>query len=196
VTPARRRSSAQTREHVLGVARELFYWRGIHPVGVDTLAADAGVAPATLYRIFGSKDGLVGAYVDREAQSHRDWFERSLGAATRPVGERIIDLFAALGDLLRPEVCRGCPFQMTLAELPDVTHPAHRSAVELKRWVRGRFASLAAQHAGQRADGDTAVMSLADHLILIYEGAFGAAQSFGGDGLRPGLVPIVEHILR
>ena len=34
-------------------------------VSDDQVAAAAEVAPTTLYRLFGSKDGLVGAYVER-----------------------------------------------------------------------------------------------------------------------------------
>ena len=36
------RSSAETREHVLGVAHELFYWHGIRATGVDRVAVAAG----------------------------------------------------------------------------------------------------------------------------------------------------------
>ena len=60
-----RRTSAETRDHILEVAERLFYWDGIRATGVDTVAAEAGVAPTTLYRLFASKDDLVAAYVDR-----------------------------------------------------------------------------------------------------------------------------------
>jgi AcrR family transcriptional regulator len=59
------RSAAQTREHVLGVAHELFYWHGIRATGVDRVAAEAAVAPTTLYRLFASKDDLIAAYIAR-----------------------------------------------------------------------------------------------------------------------------------
>ena len=59
------RSSAQTREHVLAVANDLFYWHGIRATGVDRVAAEAGVAPTTLYRLFASKDDLIAAYIER-----------------------------------------------------------------------------------------------------------------------------------
>ncbi|MDQ4084268.1 MAG: TetR/AcrR family transcriptional regulator, partial [Actinomycetota bacterium] len=49
-------------QRILDVASELFYWRGIHAVGVDTIAAESGVTKRTLYDRFGSKDGLVVAY--------------------------------------------------------------------------------------------------------------------------------------
>lgn len=60
------RSAADTREHVLEVARELFYWHGIRATGVDRIATEADVSPTTLYRLFTSKDDLVAAYVERE----------------------------------------------------------------------------------------------------------------------------------
>ena len=75
-----RRSSAQTRERVLDVTHELFYWHGIHATGVDAVASVAEVAPTTLYRLFGSKDGLVAAYVERAGAVYREWFDQALEA--------------------------------------------------------------------------------------------------------------------
>ena len=71
--PPRRRPAAETRAHVLDVAHELFYWQGIRATGVDRVAAAAGVAPTTLYRLFACKDDLVAAYVERAAEGYREW---------------------------------------------------------------------------------------------------------------------------
>ena len=49
------------RERILAVARELFYRRGIHAVGVDAIAEAASTNKMTLYRHFSSKDELVAA---------------------------------------------------------------------------------------------------------------------------------------
>ena len=43
---------------------ELFSQRGIQAVGVDELIEKAGVAKATLYRHFPSKDDLVLAFLE------------------------------------------------------------------------------------------------------------------------------------
>ena len=67
-----RRSATDTREHILAVAAELFYWEGIHATGVDTVAARAEVAPTTLYRLFASKEDLVTAYVERCSAAYRE----------------------------------------------------------------------------------------------------------------------------
>ena len=69
-----RRTAEETREHVLDVAHELFYWTGIRATGVDRVAADAGIAPTALYRLFPSKDARVAAYVERAEQRYREWF--------------------------------------------------------------------------------------------------------------------------
>ena len=78
-----RRTAAQTRDHVLEVANELFYWNGIRATGVDRIAAEAEVAPTTLYRLFASKDDLVGAYMQRAGRLYREWFDAAALAAGR-----------------------------------------------------------------------------------------------------------------
>src|SRR4030088_2957993 len=49
------------REGIRAAARELFYRRGIHAVGVDAIAEAAGTNKMTLYRHFASKDVLIAA---------------------------------------------------------------------------------------------------------------------------------------
>ena len=57
------------RERLLQAASELFYAEGIQSVGIDRVIERAGVAKASLYNTFGSKEQLVGAYLDaRHAQ--------------------------------------------------------------------------------------------------------------------------------
>ena len=86
---AGRRSSAETREHVLAVAHELFYWQGIRATGVDKVAAEAEVAPTTLYRLFASKDDLVAAYVERADRGYRDWLTAATAAEVGSPRERL-----------------------------------------------------------------------------------------------------------
>ncbi len=145
-----RRSGAQTRELVLEVTHELFYWHGIRATGIDRIAASADVAPTTLYRLFASKDDLIGAYMERASQLYRDWFDAAAQAGGANPRQRILALFDALTEQVQPGQCRGCPFLMALAEFPDPAHPAHRSAVALKHWVRTRLGELTAGLAPRR----------------------------------------------
>ena len=66
-------SGVSARERLLRAADELFYEEGIHTVGIDRIIERAGVAKATLYSAFGSKDELVRAYLR----------ERSIGLGVR-----------------------------------------------------------------------------------------------------------------
>ena len=127
------RSSAETREHVLGVAHELFYWHGIRATGVDRVAAAAGVAPTTLYRLFASKDDLIAAYIKRADRLYREWFDGAAAAGGTDPRDQILAVFDALGEQVQPQHCRGCPFLMALAEFADPAHPAHRAAVACAR---------------------------------------------------------------
>jgi AcrR family transcriptional regulator len=56
------------RERLIETSYDLFTHRGICDVGVDEVVAKAGVAKATLYRHFPSKDDLVLAFMDRRAE--------------------------------------------------------------------------------------------------------------------------------
>src|SRR5258708_11976751 len=53
------------RDRLLAAADDLFYSEGVHVVGVDRIVERAGVTKATLYNTFGSKEKLVGAYLEQ-----------------------------------------------------------------------------------------------------------------------------------
>jgi AcrR family transcriptional regulator len=159
-----RRPAAETRAHVLRVARDLFYEHGIRATGVDRVAAAAGIAPTTLYRLFASKDELVAAYLEREAAGYRDWFT----AAAEAGG--VLGVFDALVEQVRAPDCRGCPFQIGAAELADPAVAGHAVAVAIKRWTRERFGELAGEAA------------LADELMLVFEGVYASVLTLGRDG--------------
>jgi AcrR family transcriptional regulator len=194
------RSSADTREHVLGVANELFYWQGIRATGVDRVAAAAGVAPTTLYRLFASKDDLIAAYIERAGRLYRDWFDTAAATGGSDPRAAILAVFDALGEQVQPQQCRGCPFLMALAEFPDPAHPAHRAAVATKMWVRERLGQLtAALAAGGRVSGGRAGAGradlLADQLSLIMEGVYASAQALTADGPARQARPLAEALL-
>lgn len=56
------------RERILAAADELFSRDEMHRVSVGAIVARAGCARASVYNIFGSKDGLIEAYLKRRAE--------------------------------------------------------------------------------------------------------------------------------
>jgi AcrR family transcriptional regulator len=184
-----RRTATETREHVLKVANDLFYWQGIHATGVDRVAADAGIAPTTLYRLFASKDDLVAAYVERAGQFANDRFTATMDAAGADPRARVLAIFDGLVGQVQPDGYRGCACLMTLAEYPDAGGAVHEQAVGAKRWIHARFTELA------EAIGAADPAALADDLILLHEGVLAATQSLDTDRLARRARVLAEKIL-
>jgi AcrR family transcriptional regulator len=172
-----RRTAEQTREQILAVASRLFYWQGIRSTGIDRVAAEAGVAPPTLYRLFASKDDLVAAYIRRNDAGYRAWF-------TAAASDGVLPLFEALLEQVQPEQCRGCPYLMALAEYPDHESEVHALAVATKAWVRDRLHELAG------AD------LLGDQLTLLFEGVYASVQALGVDGPARHAVDTARALLK
>lgn len=62
--PGRRRRAQLTRRTILQAAQRLFEERGYRPTTVTAVAHRAGVAPETVYKIFGTKAALAKAVFD------------------------------------------------------------------------------------------------------------------------------------
>lgn len=184
-----RRTAAETREHLLEVATRLFYWHGIRATGVDRIAAEAGVSPNALYRVFATKDDLVAAYVARSVTAAQQRFDAAVEAAGPDPRDKILAMFDTLAEDIRPEVFRGCACMMTMAEFPDEALPAHQGAVGAKKWIRDRFGELAEKL------GVADPKTLADQLSIIWEGTNSTAQALGADGPPTSARPLVTAIL-
>jgi len=152
------------RERLLASASELFYAEGVHTVGVDRIVAHAGVAKATLYTLFGSKDGLVQAYLTARHDRARERMSRELAARYETPRERLLGVFEVQGLLFVEPGFRGCAFVGANAEVTDGT--SVKEATERYRaWVRSLFLDLA------REAGAAEPERLAAQLVLLYDGA-------------------------
>ncbi|MFI5718363.1 TetR/AcrR family transcriptional regulator [Nocardia sp. NPDC051750] len=150
-------------QRILDTAAELFYTRGIHAVGVDTIAAESGVTKRTLYDRFGSKDGLLVTYLEQRDRRWRALIEARLAERTDPI-DRVLTPFDVLPEWL-PGSSRGCSFINAFAELPDPAHPGRQVIVAEKQWLYDLFDRLlidagAADHA-----------TVAVQLLSLHEGA-------------------------
>src|ERR1700716_3539083 len=85
------------RERLLAAADELFYEEGVHTVGIDRVIEKAGVAKATLYSAFGSKDELVRAYLNARHAARRERITRRIATYDDP-RERLLGVFDLLGE--------------------------------------------------------------------------------------------------
>jgi AcrR family transcriptional regulator len=182
-------TSPPPRERILAAARELFYRRGIHAVGVDAIAEAAGTNKMTLYRHFASKDVLIAACLGELTREFDvAWDAIAAAHASDPKGQLIAWLRHS-GDFKENEAERGCALANAAIELPDKDHPARRVIREHKTALRERLIRLC------RDAGLADPERLADEIFLIWEGARVTAQSVGAQGLSARLAETFEALV-
>ncbi len=155
------------RERLLETADRLFYAEGIHTVGIDRILEESGVAKASLYKAFGSKDALVAAYLDQRHERQKARIERAIERTDDP-RERILAVFDAQGELFARPDYRGCAFSLASAEGSGGV--AKERAESHRGFVREMFRELATEA------GVPDPSALACQLHLVYDGAQQAAR--------------------
>ncbi|NUP74581.1 MAG: TetR/AcrR family transcriptional regulator [Sinomonas sp.] len=163
-------NSARTnaRERILATSYELFARRGIRDVGVDELIARSGVAKATFYKYFRSKDELALAYLER-------WYEARSAAIDAAVARRggggdaaLLAIFDVFNEWFQQGAAEVSSFLHVMMEMgPE--HPLGRASIDYLARTRAQMASLA-ETAGLR---DTEDFAWSCHILI--KGAIVAA---------------------
>src|SRR5438309_3254797 len=133
---------ASARKRLLDAANELFYEEGVHTVGVDRVIERAGVAKATLYTLFGNKDGLVRAYLQARDEGIRERITRALLARYKTPRERLLGVFDVQAITFSDPGFRGCAFARASAEAREGTSIEEVSEGH-RAWLRSLFRDLA-----------------------------------------------------
>jgi AcrR family transcriptional regulator len=116
-------SKPNARERILDTAYELFSRRGIRDVGIDEVIEGAGVAKATLYRHFPSKDDLVIAFLEqREERWTLAWVEAEAKRRGTTPEEQLLAIFELFDEWFHRDDFEACSFINVLLEMG----PAHR----------------------------------------------------------------------
>ncbi len=152
-------------DHIAEVAARLFYRDGIHAVGVDRVAATAGLTKRTLYRHFRSKDELIAASLRRAPRVQ-------FPGHGAPV-ERILGAFDMLEKFLDGSEYRGCPYIIFTAELTEPGHPARRLIEHLLAKRRAWFHDRAVEAGLQNPD------DVAEQLDVLFDGAAASGAKRG-----------------
>jgi AcrR family transcriptional regulator len=156
--------SASARARLLAAASELFYAEGVQSVGIDRVIEHAGVAKATLYSAFGSKEELVRAYLRARHAATRERMSRELQARYRTPKQRLVGVFEVQGLSFTDPGFRGCAFVSARAEARP-GGAVEEASDEYRTWLHTLFYDLAQQA------GAMDPKSLAQQLVLLYDGA-------------------------
>jgi AcrR family transcriptional regulator len=162
-TTTRPEPGQSARERILGTAYELFSQRGIHDVGIDELVERAGVAKATLYKHFPSKDELVLAFLEQREQIWTyGWVESEARRRGATPEEQLLAIFDLFDEWFHRDDFEGCSFVNTLLEFGDLDHPVGRASADYLENIRSVIRSLALAAGLRDADG----FALSWHILM------------------------------
>lgn len=158
------------RDRLIASATQLFGRYGINAVGVDTIVEAAGTAKTTLYKAFGSKEGLVEAVLEEEGSRWRAWFLSQIDGPGGTAQERLNRVFPALGRWFAEERFFGCPFTNAVGEHDKYDAKLRRIALDHKRQITTRFEELLSEAGFEDPE------SLTEQFALLMDGAIVAAM--------------------
>jgi AcrR family transcriptional regulator len=150
------------RERILDTAYELFSRRAIRDVGIDEVIERAGVAKATLYRHFPSKDDLVIAFLERREER---WTVAWVAAEAKRRGttpeKQLLAIFELFDEWFQRDDFEACSFINVLIEMGPA-HPVGQASVRHLASIRSVVSGLA-EEAGLR-DPDAFARSM--HILM------------------------------
>src|SRR5215207_6051918 len=171
-----RRSRAERQAIVLDTAERLFAGRSSRSVGMDELVRETGLGKMTVYRLFKSKDDLVGAYLARKAATVLAFIDAELVRLEDDPRSALLSVVDAVERDVTRTGFRGCPFTNVSSEYDDPQHPARSAAADYKYELHMRLVALA----GQLVPGHAEDLAAQVHLII--DGMYLSGGLLGPDG--------------
>jgi len=153
------------REKILFTATNLFESRGINASGVDTIIAESGIAKATLYKYFPSKNLLITAYLRDKSDRFYEWLNSRLSFKRANSTDVLIELCELVEQWIMTPEFHGLPFHIASVEFPDPGHPINQYSAELSLELQS-YLSKMAKEAGMKEPE-----TLGQQLTIIFEGA-------------------------
>ena len=159
-------AKSRVRDRIFETACNLFYRHGIHGVGVDAIAAEAGSNKMSFYRSFASKEALVTEYLREREREYWVWWDDAVGRHPGNPRRQIEALFEAQLEFANSKTCRGCALGNAAVEITDDEDALSTLVRQYKEKVRHRLHALA--RAMQARDAE----NLGDALMLLMDGGY------------------------
>ena len=183
-------AKARVRDRIFETACDLFYRHGIHGVGVDEIAAEAGSNKMSFYRSFASKDALVIEYLREQEREYWAWWDAAVARCPGDPRRQIEALFEAQLEIALSNDCRGCSLGNAAAEISDDEDELSELVRGYKERVRKRL------HAMARATGARDAERLGDALMLLLDGGHFTRLIFPlGSGPISAALPAVRALI-
>ncbi|MBX3177093.1 MAG: TetR/AcrR family transcriptional regulator [Candidatus Hydrogenedentes bacterium] len=172
------KSRLSVRERVLATASELFYRQGYRATGINQIIAESGVAKASFYDHFPSKEDLLYAYACATSDFEMNDVRTSVMALPTP-RERFFGPLNILTPWFETSDYRGCPFQNLMAEAPPEAVSVREVGRAHREKARHFFRELIRDLLIAEPElGPLDESALADIYVVLFEGAMATAVAY------------------
>lgn len=174
----RKTETYTAKDRILEKAYDLFYRQGFQATGINQIIEESGVAKATFYAHFPSKDDLAVVYLRERGSRELGQMKDNLRKLKSP-HERYRALMRNFGPWMKSADFRGCAFSNIAAEVTDVSDPIRKEVKyhddAFRAIIRDVVADLAASSPKYR---NLDVDYVAESYYLIARGALSASQLY------------------
>lgn len=191
------KTESQARRRILDTARELFYRNGYRATGINEIIRKSGVAKATFYAHFPSKESLAYAYVESMNREELRLMEEGMEKFSGPY-EKLIGLIEFLIPWSRERDYRGCAYLNISSEITDHANPVRRESkdhyIAVRRLVGRLMQELKKTKGASWKNRDTE--QAADDYMLIFSGALAMAQVYHNPEPFRAAIEAAKRLLR
>ncbi|MEQ1554605.1 MAG: TetR/AcrR family transcriptional regulator [Ferruginibacter sp.] len=151
----------QTKDRIVETASKLFYEQGYNSTGINQVIKEAGVAKASLYAHFSSKEELLKEYLQKTAITTNQILQQITHDKQTPK-EKVLGVFDFLTQFSNQTCFNGCHFQNVLAEVSSENIEVKSIIRNQKNRIRQLFVEILKPLNKEE---------LADEFYILFEGA-------------------------
>ncbi len=160
------------KERILQTASKLFYFQGFNQTGINQIIAEAGVAKASMYQHFRSKEDIAVAYL---IERHAMWMRQlsNFVSVEKDPKDKIISCFDYLIERVTEVNFRGCGWQNIITDLPEDHYKIRNQVLlhknDVRAWIKATLKEVK-EYSNEEAD------TLGDEIVILLEGAIIQSQ--------------------
>jgi len=164
---------AEIKDHIIQTASELFYRNGYNSTGINEIIKESGIAKATLYNHFKSKEELCISYLKYMNENFLIKIKDYCFSKTE-TKSRVLLIFDFLEEFFDDKEFNGCWCIKTIAELPKNDR---KIKIEIQK-QKGQLIDFIADLAKVNFKGKTSKYreSKIRQIYLLYESAVGESH--------------------
>lgn len=161
------------KQHIIKTASDLFYRKGYNLTGINEIIKEAGIAKATLYHHFASKEDICLAYLTFRNDTFKKDIQNFVDKAEKGKNQ-LYALFYFLIEFFDQKDFNGCWCINTVAEIPKENEKIRNQIQKQKEEFISFIQKLVENNYNQNSDIEN--YALARKIYLLYESSIAESK--------------------